>query len=213
MLRLLLKIACIATFNSQGCLFGPPCGFLLPFLFLTKHCLHLALDGVIEAHCYVVDIGRTEVDSGWGKLWKPSRSGKPPRTWTWTVASSYPWSGTPSFPTNHHPPHHLAPFCLVNACSFLPLLPLILCLFGKHCMPLQFTLVNQSPVTYLSQSQTHTQSRSTIGQCLLYSLSHTAVSLVLYDKALHGRNVLHQLLFSSPDILHFLDRKYTYCML
>ena len=31
-------------------------------------------------------------------------------------------------------------------------------------MPLQFTLANQSPVTYFSQSQTHTQSRSTIGQ-------------------------------------------------
>ena len=71
--------------------------------------------------------------------------------------------------------------CLVSACSFLPLLPLILCLFGKHCMPLQFTLVNQSPVTYLSQSQPHAQSCSTIGQCLLYSLSLTAVSLVLYE--------------------------------
>ena len=31
---------------------------------------------------------------------------------------------------------------------------LILCLFGKYCMPLQFTLANQSPVTYFSQSQT-----------------------------------------------------------
>ena len=78
--------------------------------------------------------------SGWGELWKPSRSEKLPRTWTWTAASSYPWSGTLSSPTSHHPPHHLAPFCLVNACSFLPLLPLILCLFGKHCMPLYFTV-------------------------------------------------------------------------
>ena len=51
---------------------------------------------------------------------------------------------------------------------------------GKHYMPLQFTLVKQSPVIYFSQSQTHAQPRSTIGQCLLYSLSHTAVSLVLY---------------------------------
>ena len=49
------------------------------------------------------------------------------------------------------------------------LLPLILCLFGKHCTPLQFTLANQSPVTYFSQSLNHAQSRSTIGQCLLYS--------------------------------------------
>ena len=66
----------------------------------------------------------------------------------------------------------------------------------KHCMPLQFTLANQSPVTYLCQSQTHAQSCSTIGQCLLYSLSHTAVSLVLYavDKGLRSRNVLHHLL-------------------
>ena len=75
-------------------------------------------------------------------------------------------------------------------------LPLILCLFGKHCMPSQFTLVNRSPVTYLSQSQTHAHSRSIIGQCLLYSLCLTVVSLVLYtvDKGLRGRNVLHQLL-------------------
>ena len=55
-------------------------------------------------------------------------------------------------------------------------------------------------------------SLSTISQCLLYSVSHTAVSLVLYavDKGLRGRNVLHQLLLillrtylltiSSPDI-------------
>ena len=40
------------------------------------------------------------------------------------------------------------------------------------------------------------QSRSIIGQCLLYSLSLTVVSLVLYavDKGLRGQNVLHQLL-------------------
>ena len=41
--------------------------------------------------------------SGWGELWKPSRSEKPPRTWTWTVASSYPWSGTPSSTHTPHP--------------------------------------------------------------------------------------------------------------
>ena len=31
-------------------------------------------------------------------------------------------------------------------------------------MPLQFTLANQSPVTYFSQSQTNAQYRSIIGQ-------------------------------------------------
>ena len=72
-------------------------------------------------------------------------------------------------------------------------------------MPLQFTLVNQSPVTCFSQSQTHAQSRSTIGQCLLYSLSHTAVSLVLYTvvRGLRGRNILHQLLLI---LLHICSR-------
>ena len=109
---------------------------------------------------------------------------------------SYPWSGTPSSPTTPHPPPHLAPFCLVNIWSLSRFCCLHL-LFGKHCMPLQLTLVNQSPVIYLSQSQTHAQSCSTIGQCLLYSLSHTAVSLVCMhavDKGLRGQNVLHQLL-------------------
>ena len=101
----------------------------------------------------------------------------------------------PTTPPSPPPHHHVAPFCLVNACHSL-FWPLILCLFGKHCMLLQFTLANQSPVTYLDQSQIHVQSRSTIGQCLLYSLSHTAVSLVLYAvvKGLRGRIVLHQLL-------------------
>ena len=39
-------------------------------------------------------------------------------------------------------------------------------------------------------------SHNTIGQCLLYNLSHTAVSLFLYavDKGLRGRNVLQSLL-------------------
>ena len=32
----------------------------------------------------------------------------------------------------HPPPHHLVPFCLVNACSFLPFLPSIFCLFAKR---------------------------------------------------------------------------------
>ena len=43
---------------------------------------------------------------------------------------------------------------------------------------------------------THSTSHNTIGQCLLYNLSHTAVSLVLYavDKGLRGRNVLQSLL-------------------
>ena len=42
---------------------------------------------------------------------------------------------------------------------------------------------------------THSTSHNTIGQCLLYNLSHTAVSLVLYavDKGLRGRNVLQSL--------------------
>ena len=39
-------------------------------------------------------------------------------------------------------------------------------------MPLQFSLANQSSVTYLSQPQTHAQSRSTIGQvCYIASLT------------------------------------------
>ena len=44
--------------------------------------------------------------------------------------------------------------------------------------------------------RTHSSSHNTIGQCLLYNLSHTAVSLVLYvvDKGLCGRNVLQSLL-------------------
>ena len=43
---------------------------------------------------------------------------------------------------------------------------------------------------------THLTSHNTIGQCLLYNLSHTAASLVLYavDKGLRGRNVLQSLL-------------------
>ena len=43
---------------------------------------------------------------------------------------------------------------------------------------------------------THSSSHNTISQCLLYKMSHTAVSLVLYavDKGLHGRIVLQSLL-------------------
>ena len=107
-----------------------------------------------------------------------------------------PMVWNPILPHKPPSPTPLSPISLVHACSFLPLLSLILCLFGKHCMPLQYTLVNQSPITYLNQSPTHAQSRSIIGQCLLYSLSLTVVTLVLYavDKGLRGRNILHQLL-------------------
>ena len=77
------------------------------------------------------------------------------------------------------------------------------CLVNSACL---YTL---SFVTYFIQSQTRAQSRNiighlhthpsshnTIGQCLLYNMSHTAVSLVLYavDKGLHGRKVLQSLL-------------------
>ena len=43
---------------------------------------------------------------------------------------------------------------------------------------------------------THLSSHNTIGQCLLYNMPHTAVSLVLYavDKGLRGQNVLQSLL-------------------
>ena len=49
--------------------------------------------------------------SGWGELWKPSRSGKPPWTWTWSVPSSYPWSETPS--STHSPYPTLSLICLL----------------------------------------------------------------------------------------------------
>ena len=52
--------------------------------------------------------------SGWGELWKPSRSRKPPQTWTWTAASSYPWSGTPS---SNHTPHTPYPTLNPICCS------------------------------------------------------------------------------------------------
>ena len=131
------------------------------------------------------------------------------------MASSYPWSGTPS--STHTPYPTLSLICL------------LVLVYWHHTSSLAFvSLVNSaclhslSFVTHFSQSQTHTQlcniichlcthsqsrniighlcthssSHNTIGQCLLYNLSHTAVSLVLYavDKGLHGRNVLQSLL-------------------
>ena len=49
----------------------------------------------------------------------------------------------------------------------------------------------------------HSQSRNTIGQCLPYNLSHTAVSLVLYavDKGLCGQNVLQSVVIDSAKYL------------
>ena len=49
----------------------------------------------------------------WGELWKPSSSGKPPRTWTWTAAP--PTHGLEPHPQPTPLIPHLAPFC------FLPL--------------------------------------------------------------------------------------------
>ena len=104
---------------------------------------------------------------------------------------SYPWSGTPS---STHTPH--------------PTLSTIL-FFAFSLAYVRLVHATLSFVTYFSQSQTHAQSRNiighlhahssshnTFGQCLLYNVSHTAVSLVLcaVDKGLRGRNVLQSLL-------------------
>ena len=74
---------------------------------------------------------------------------------------------------------------------------LFLHFFRQLVFPCSYLIRGTIPTSVLVLvSCTHSQLHNIIGQCLLYNMSHTAVSLVLYavDKGLRGRNVLQSLL-------------------
>ena len=76
-------------------------------------------------------------------------------------------------------------------------------------MPLQFIICHQAnqKLTHnhitLLITYAHSSSCNTIGQCLLFNLSHTAVTLVLYavDKGLRVRIILQSVVIDSATYL------------
>ena len=87
-------------------------------------------------------------DAGRGVLWKPSWSGKPRRTWTWTVASlkqfmPYSLSLSPTL-ANHKPTHNCAPLLITYAPTLNRAKPLVTACYTYNLSHTAVSLVSCS---------------------------------------------------------------------